>query len=193
MTADGIPCLTVQNPWAWAIWQAAVDPRAKLAENRGIVAARLTYRGPLLIHAGLRWSERGQFDARVMRLWGGQDPADETAPGVYVEQPHGTKNRIAFETPATPPGLLDHRAWPIYGGAIICQVNLVDIHPDTGCCRPWGESTYVNADGSTTNQVAHMVFEDVRRLSAPLKATGSLGFWYPDAFARQLIDRRLED
>ena len=38
-------CLTIRQPWAWAIVYAG-----KFVENRGW---SITYRGPLLIHAGL--------------------------------------------------------------------------------------------------------------------------------------------
>ena len=42
--------LTVQQPWAWAIFHG------KAIENR---TQQWAYRGPLAIHAGVRWSERG--------------------------------------------------------------------------------------------------------------------------------------
>lgn len=44
--------LTVQQPWAWAIIHGGKD-----VENR---TQAWTYRGPLAIHAGKRWSERGE-------------------------------------------------------------------------------------------------------------------------------------
>jgi hypothetical protein len=46
-----VKALTIQNPWAWCIARAAVDPEAKTIENRGWPTA---YRGDLLIHAGRR-------------------------------------------------------------------------------------------------------------------------------------------
>lgn len=46
-----IRVLTVQQPWAWAIIHGG-----KTVENR---TQAWTYRGPLAIHAGARWSDRG--------------------------------------------------------------------------------------------------------------------------------------
>lgn len=55
--------LTVRQPWA----QAIVDGH-KDVENRSQGFPK-GYRGPLLIHAGLQWSERGQYDPRVRPLY----------------------------------------------------------------------------------------------------------------------------
>lgn len=49
--------LTVQQPWAWAIFHG------KAIENR---TQQWTYRGPLAIHAGMRWSERGEHSRLVL-------------------------------------------------------------------------------------------------------------------------------
>ena len=48
---SGVRALTVQQPWAWAIVSAG-----KTTENR---TQMWSFRGPLLVHAGARWSERG--------------------------------------------------------------------------------------------------------------------------------------
>ena len=45
-------CLTVQQPWAWAIIHGGKD-----VENR---TQLWSYRGPLAIHAGNQWSHRGE-------------------------------------------------------------------------------------------------------------------------------------
>lgn len=60
--------LTVQQPWAQAI---AVG--AKVVENR---ATRWGYVGPLAVHAGARWSERGAADVRCRALWPDLAPSD---------------------------------------------------------------------------------------------------------------------
>lgn len=52
--------LTVQQPWAWAIVYGGKDVENR---TRNIAGA---YRGPLAIHAGLRWSDRG---ARSGLVW----------------------------------------------------------------------------------------------------------------------------
>ena len=53
-------------------------------------------------------------------------------------------------------------------GAVLGIVNLVDVHPDAGCCRPWGESEYIEASGRTRLAIVHLVFEDPKPLDPPL-------------------------
>ena len=53
--------ITVRQPWAWAIVHGG-----KTIENRALA---WSYRGPLAIHAGLRWSERGGADTRVIQAF----------------------------------------------------------------------------------------------------------------------------
>lgn len=62
-------------------------------------------------------------------------------------------------------------------GAIIGSVLVTDIHPDTGCCRPWGESEYVNGYGGAVRDVTHLVLEDAVRLEHPVPCRGRLGIW----------------
>lgn len=47
-------------------------------------------------------------------------------------------------------------------GQIIGSVELVDIHPSSGCCEPWGEDTYppANAEARPPGRVTHLVLED---------------------------------
>jgi hypothetical protein len=51
-------------------------------------------------------------------------------------------------------------------GALVAVADLVDCHPDTGCCRPWGEPG-----------AYHLVLAHVRRLRRPIPARGQLGLW----------------
>lgn len=51
-------------------------------------------------------------------------------------------------------------------GAVIAVAELVDCHPDHGCCRPWGEPG-----------THHLVLTDIRRLPRPVPARGHLGLW----------------
>jgi hypothetical protein len=53
-----IPALTVHQPWVWPIAHGW-----KPIENRTWSTA---YRGPLAIHAGVRWDHDGATDARVI-------------------------------------------------------------------------------------------------------------------------------
>lgn len=150
--------LTVRHPWAWAIATGA-----KSIENR---TRGTRYRGPLAIHAGREWSLRGENDRRVVRL--GLDCLD------HLEHPilgHGSKHGA------------EHLAmhWPgFHYAAVIAIAQLVDSHPDTGCCRPWGESSYSEAGGRTRTVIHHLVLEDIHQLTTPLPARGALGLWTPD-------------
>jgi hypothetical protein len=96
--------LTVRQPWAWAIIHAG-----KAVENR---RWSTDYRGPVAIHAGLRfdhdWASAALDDA--MR------PARNTR---EVGRP---------------------RPWEVFG-AIIGVVDLVDVHEFDGIeCSPWAQS-----------------------------------------------------
>ena len=145
-----VRALTVCPPWSWAI---AVDhPEAKRVENRSFGTK---YRGPLVIHAGLRWSERGARDGRVLALWRSVHPR--------------TSARLSA---GCDPCLM-------HPGHVVAIAQLVDVHEDTGCCRPWGESEYQASDGSTKRRIFHWVLEDVRQVE-PLPARGRLGLWTPD-------------
>lgn len=68
--------ITVQQPWAELIGKGV-----KLVENRG---RNTTYRGPLAIHAGSRWSKRGAHDERVMGALGGLPTYDTLPTGVII-------------------------------------------------------------------------------------------------------------
>lgn len=66
-------CLTVRQPWAWAILQAG-----KGIENR---TWPTRHRGPLLIHAG---TSRGEKDLRQLRDWARTYGVKEPAPDALV-------------------------------------------------------------------------------------------------------------
>lgn len=142
-----IKAITVQQPWAWAIAAASVDPLAKLVENRG---RNTTHRGPVAILAGKRWSERGQWDRRVIAA-------------AFCARSRG---EVRY-------------AWDVLGGsgltfgAVIAVADLVDTHPAAGCCKPWGDDEYPGA-----SQVWHWRLENVRRLPDPVPAAGAL--WLRD-------------
>lgn len=136
--------LTVRQPWAQAIASGA-----KLVENR---TALWTYRGPLAIHAGTGWSDRGAADDRVA-AW------------------HG--DRLGIAVPCHPMPL--EELFPT--GVVVAVCRLVDVHPDGGCCRPWGESAYAEAGGRVRTVVTHLVLEDVERIEVPVPARGRVGLW----------------
>lgn len=156
-----IRCITVQQPWAFAI------TRGKNIENR---SQNVRYRGLLAIHAGLRWSHRGAGDGRVMAA------AVRFGDNLTVAGLQTLTGRLGSQTGAR--RALDRR-FP--GGAIIAVCELTDCHPATGCCAPWGDDEY---DGK---RVHHLVLERVRALETPIPCTGRLGLWRPPAEVLPLL------
>ena len=137
--------LTVQQPWAWAIFNG------KNIENR---TQLWRYRGPLAIHAGERESQRGWASPLV-------DQAIRALP--RVPDRYGQMRR------------------GIHHGAILGVVDLVDVHPDAGCCTPWGESSYVEHGGRERRRIVHLVLENPVSFLDPIPCKGALGLWTPPA------------
>lgn len=50
----------------------------------------------------------------------------------------------------------------------IAVAALVDCHPDTGCCPPWGDP-----------DAYHLTLHAVRLLPRPIPTWGALGVWTP--------------
>lgn len=142
--------LTVQQPWAWAIFHG------KNVENR---IQLWTYRGPLAIHAGARWSHRGGDSPLVEAAWRDAIAAEPIPMGAYSQV---------------------SQRW-VARGAILGVVDLVDVHPDAGCCRPWGESAYVEHGGRERRRITHLVLENPQPLCEPIPCKGALGLWTPPA------------
>lgn len=66
-------------------------------------------------------------------------------------------------------------------GAVLGVADLVDVHPASQCCAPWGEETYppANPEGRPPGRVTHLVLEHPVRIH-PVPARGALGLWRPD-------------
>jgi hypothetical protein len=153
-----VKALTVQQPWAWAIAHAG-----KTVENR---ATYFSHRGPLAVHAGAAWSFRGMRDQRVRDVWnaaGKPTTREENHPDRQWEL-----GRWTFNLPS-------RKAVPF--GALIAVAELVDVHPDGDCCRPWGESSYTEGGGRVRTGIHHLVLEDIRALPEPVPCRGQLGMW----------------
>lgn len=131
--------ITVQQPWAQCIALGA-----KLVENR---SRSVSYRGPLAIHAGMRWSRRGGHDDRAVRLVAGQDALGPISEAIAVD-------------------VLGLRQ-----GVVLAVCELVDCHLADGCCQPWGEDEYGG------DRVHHLALADVCRLAQPVPTRGQLGLW----------------
>jgi hypothetical protein len=103
-------------------------------------------------------------------------------------------------------GFLDHRVRELEPrplpttctfGAVIALADLVDVHPASGCCHPWGEDSYQpnNPEERPVGQVTHLVLERPLRIT-PVPAKGALGLWRPDddlavEIAHRLAERML--
>lgn len=153
--------LTVQQPWAWAIIHGGKD-----VENR---TQLWSYRGPLAIHAGQRWSQRGaQFRPlqEAYAAWLGF---------THWSGPFGGHTAMPIDPDSDP-----RDAELIDFAAIIGVVDLVDAHHEAGgCCQPWGESSYVEHGGRRRRAITHLRLENARALPVPLPCRGALGLWTP--------------
>jgi hypothetical protein len=165
--------LTVQQPWAWAIIHGT-----KRIENR---TTAWKYRGPLAIHAGTRWSERG---ARSGLVW-----ADLLSLYGWPAGPDAARRdpRPGF-APIRPDGM------------IIGTVNLIDVHVaspehigagglrvDFCCDSPWAETSYTEHGGKVRRQITHLVLADPEPLAEPIPCKGALGLWTPDPHAMERL------
>jgi hypothetical protein len=164
--------LTVQQPWAWAIIHGGKD-----VENR---TQLWSYRGPLAIHAGSRFSQRGADFSPLQRAyaaWLGFR---------HWEGPYGGRTAMPIDrTDPRDAELLDV-------GAIIGVVDLVGAHRaawEPGeCCPPWGEASYIEHGGTKRVDIVHLVLANPRSV-APIDTPGRLGLWtLPDDVAAALAD-----
>lgn len=154
---SGLRAITVQNPWG-----ETIAPGGKTIENRGRGALGWKWREWLLIHVGVRWSERGALDPRVRAYW--------DVPGLGRGQ---HRYALRLEGEKHPPGPFLERS-----GVALCLLE--DIHLGAGCCEPWGEEEYRDCDGSLRSEVVHLVLDHVWRLPEPIGIErGALGLWDP--------------
>ncbi len=142
--------ITIQQPWAWAIFNG------KDIENRTWLTK---HRGPLAIHAGKRWSNRGAESPLVTTAaWKAWDEGSD------LPRPLAHRHGADF---------VSQEDFDI--GAVLGTVNLVDSHWETdGCCSDWAESSYLDADGVLRTRIAHHVYEDPVRFDEPIPAKGAL-------------------
>jgi hypothetical protein len=171
--------ITVRQPWAWAIIHGGKD-----VENR---TQAWSYRGPLAVHAGAQFSDRGLSSDLI------QDAAvrvDRDRPVVV-----NTLGKIWRHEESLPLG------------AIIGIVDLVDIHHAenvgsdldqlmgvSACCDSvWAERQYVEAGGRVRRQLVHLLLENPRPVD-PIPCRGHLGLWTPPAdVLEQLVTTEKEN
>lgn len=140
--------ITVQQPWAWAIFRAGKDVENR-ANRRGQETARKQFAGlagqRILVHSSSRLAGR-DADTEVRRL----SPVEVTAPGM--------------------PGA--HPEWAL--GSILGTVDVVGVHTADACydpatgrfCSPWAQPG-----------AAHLQFASPRLLFRAIAYKGALGPW----------------
>lgn len=134
--------LTVQQPWAWAIIHGG-----KTIENR---TQNWTHRGPLLIHAGARLSDRG-LDSPLL-----QDTHQART---------GGPARVSGWVFSAIIGVVD-------------LVDVHPAEPQ--CCdSPWAEQSYTEHGGRVRRQITHLVLENPQPIDPPIACPGRLGLWTP--------------
>jgi hypothetical protein len=148
-------CITVQQPWAWAIIHGGknIENRTQLGMWRRAVGTTIA------VHAGAQISEHGMADERIG---------------------HALRDRGHIHMPPaafSPPGLNSLLGAPIHRSAILGVVDVDDVHPAAGCCEPWGEHDYWDADGDYRPDVVHLVLTNPQALTVPVPCRGKLGLW----------------
>lgn len=138
--------ITVRQPWAWAIMHGGKD-----VENRTRNIAG-SYRGPVVIHAGLAELEKHNMASRALRA------------------AHGTEVPTVIDFGAAL-GLVDlvgvhHFADCVSTATYCCE----DCEQVSGCSR-WAEQA----------NVWHLELENPRPFRKPVPYRGALGLWnFPD-------------
>lgn len=153
--------ITIRQPWAWAVILGGknIENRTQLGMWRAAVGQTVA------IHAGAQLSDHGMTDLRV-----GHALRDRG----HLHVPTG---------PFDPPGLSGLNAIlgaPMHMSAILGVVDVDDVHPAAGCCDPWGEQDYWDADGDYRPNVIHLVLTNPRPLPVPIPCRGKLGLWHLD-------------
>ncbi|MGJ5898579.1 ASCH domain-containing protein [Streptomyces niveiscabiei] len=141
--------LTIQQPWAFAIAEGF-----KTVENR---TRRTNYRGPLLVHAGLKLNRT----IPVVRY--SRDAA------IRLDELGGSGN--FYDARGRVPSVLSQPHATLALGAVIATATLAGCHEAAdGCCAPWGFP-----------DVWHWELADVQPLRRAVPRNGALGLWKPDA------------
>ena len=140
-----------------------------------ITERALTVRPPwswAIIHGGklvenrsqgaVGWRYRGRLWIHAAKGWSGRGATDPRVVEAVLRQ--------------HPPGSLQPEWHP---GHVIGSVELVDVHPASGCCEPWGEETYppANPEARPPGRVTHLILENPVPLEVPIPARGRLGLW----------------
>lgn len=141
------------------LWSEAIVAGHKLVENRSGGFPK-GHRGRLLVHSALKWSIRAQHDERIYRAMLAGDDVNAVLTACRARAGH-----------------------------VIGEVDLVDVHSANGCCRPWGEDEYADAQDRQTFNVVHLVLENPVSYEHPIPARGALGLWRANAELLLAVDQ----
>lgn len=145
MSARVSAAITVQAPWALAIARGV-----KLVENR---RRPTSYRGPVAIHCGAKWSRDGAHDPRVRQWWWGEHWSDRP-PLDAADHSGAFRNILAV--------------------ADLIDCYLAHLNGDVECCYPWGDQIAYGTGKQPDVTAWHLVLRNVRPLTVPGSAVGSL-------------------
>lgn len=169
--------VTVRQPWAWAITEAAaltaLGVTPKLVENRGRQVADKHIGQRIGIHAGKGWCPVGAADRRVKAAWW------TFSQHINPHAPHPLLAAIGDNRTGWTGWLQADSLW-VPSGAVVAVATLVECHkaapiggsPTEVCCAPWGDATYPHRN--TVGPAYHLVLADVVRLDQPVPARGAL-------------------
>jgi hypothetical protein len=146
-----VKALTLRQPWAWAVLHG------KTVENR---TWRMSYRGPLAIHAGARsgWDRGGEWSYLVRGEW---------------------DQWLRREVPGWP-GLpssdveLGRKTTLMPFGAIVALAEVTGCHHSDDCMDAAG--AYACSEWAAAGQF-HITLAGVRPLAEPVACKGMLGLW----------------
>jgi hypothetical protein len=151
-----VRAITLRPPWGWlaATGATSIIDLAEPTAERGLIALYSS----------------GPWDLSALRLEHVRAALDCTCSG----QPWETAARDCRLHRAD--SVLWARITEATGG-IIATAHLVDVHPDRGCCRPWGSGGF------------HYQLYDPQLLEEPVPAPGlQRGAWYvPPQIARLVL------
>lgn len=149
--------ITVQQPWAWAIIHGG-----KNVENRTRIQGWRRAQGErIAIHAGRRWSQRGEFHE-----------------GVIAACADLTRDARTLNTLGA-----------VIGTVHVHEVHYADADADCDpeICAAWGEQAYREHGGQYRAGIVHLVLTDPRPCD-PIDARGQLGLWRLDPDTTRLIE-----
>lgn len=169
---DCWPVLTIRQPWLWAI------EHGKPVENR---SRKMTYRGPLWLHAGVRarWDAAGAASPLVQKAWLDYLRSDP-------------QSAIPLTSAAI--SLTRGNALMAFG-AVAALAEVTGCHHSEECMLPVSAVPPGGRAGCSPWAVRdqwHIDLADVRPLPEPVPCQGMLGLWRLPEDVEKLVRAQLE-